>query len=73
MNNRRPIVLLATLAGIAVTGLVLAGVFDDQKGWNHPGQAVSNIAWIVMLLAVLGLVLVGGTLAAQSIRRRHSN
>lgn len=72
MTNRRPLVLLASCAAVAVIGAVLAAVFDEQKGWNHPGQAVANLSWIAMLIAILGIVLTTATLVAGAIRRRRS-
>lgn len=70
MQNRRPVLVLGTCAAIAVTGFVLAAVLDEQKGWNHAGQAVANVAWIVMLVALLGIVVSGGTLIARAVAHR---
>jgi hypothetical protein len=71
MENRRPAVVLATCAVVAAIGFVLAAVFDEQKGWNHAGQAVANISWILMLAAVLGVVVSGGTLIVKAFAHRR--
>jgi hypothetical protein len=72
MSNRRPATLLLVLAGVAVAGFTLAVIFDEEKGWNHPGQLVSNIAWISMLLSVVGIVITGVALLARSVRRHDT-
>ncbi len=69
MSNRRPVTLLITFAVTAGIGLVLAAIFDEQKGWNHPGQAIANVSWIVMLLSIVGLVVTGVTLLARNVRK----
>ena len=70
MSHRRPIVLLGSFAVVALAGLLLAAAFDEQQGWNHPGQFVANVSWIAMLLAVLGFVLTGVALITRQARRR---
>ncbi|MDP9182943.1 MAG: hypothetical protein M3P04_09245 [Actinomycetota bacterium] len=69
MSNRRPVTLLVTFALVAVVGFGLADLLDEHKGWNHPGQFVANIAWISMLLSVVGIVVTGVALLARSLRR----
>jgi uncharacterized membrane protein len=71
MSNRRPLVLLGSFAVVAILGLALAAGFDNNQGWNHPGQFVANIAWIGMLLAILGFVVTSAALIATRLRR-HS-
>lgn len=70
MSNRRPVSLLITFAVVAAVGFGLAAAFDEEKGWTHPGQAVANIAWITMLLCILGFVLTSGALLVRSLRHR---
>jgi uncharacterized membrane protein len=69
MSNRRPTTLLLVLAAVAIAGFTLALVFDEEKGWNHPGQLVANIAWISMLLSVVGIVITGAALLTRVLRR----
>ena len=70
MSNRRPFTLLVAFAVTAVVGFVLAVALDEQKGWNHLGQAVANIGWIAMLVSILGFAVTGVALTARSIRHR---
>ena len=71
MSNRRPVTLLVAFTVVAVVGFGLAAVFDEHKGWNHPGQFVANISWISMLLSVVGIVITGIALLARSLRGRE--
>lgn len=72
-SNRRPLAVLAMCGVIAVAGFVVAGVFDQQKGWNHPGQATANVAWILMLLAILGFVVTASVLVIRRFLGRDHN
>lgn len=72
MSNRRPATLLIALIVTAAIGFTLAVALDEHQGWNHPGQFVANVSWIVMLLAVLGFVVTGAALIAKSLRHHDS-
>ena len=72
MSNRRPAALLLALAGIAVVSFALSATLDENKGWNHAGQFVANIAWISTLLSVLGIVVTAVALLARGVRRHDT-
>jgi hypothetical protein len=72
MSNRRPTTLLLALAGIAVVSFALSAALDDNKGWNHPGQFVANIAWISTLLSVLAIVVTAIALLARGVRHHDT-
>jgi hypothetical protein len=72
MVRNRPALLLSSFGTTAVAGAVLAAVFDEEKGWNHPGQAVANVAWITMLVAVLAFIVTGVALLARTAHGRSA-
>ena len=67
MPSRRQFYLLGSFAAVALVGLALAATFDNNEGWNHPGQFVANVGWIGVLLAVLGFCVTSVALMASRV------
>lgn len=72
MRNNRPVLLLSSFGATAIAGFVLAVIFDEHKGWNHPGQFVANVSLIAMLVAVLAFVITGVAVLTRTVHGRSA-